>query len=105
MKIDFIEHVDDFDDEIVVYLQLSDPNENLEKQAREIDGENYLPNCFGICYVKNIEDEEMFSITEFNDDIYYIDNDGEKHYLEMISNEFDKEIMEYINTELNKTRS
>lgn len=104
MKIDSIEHVDDFEDEVVVYVQLSDPSEELEKQAKEIDGENYLPNCFGICYVKDVESGEMFSVTEFNDDIYYIDNDGEKHYLEMISDKFDKEVTDYITAELNNRK-
>lgn len=100
MKIDFIEHVDDFEGELVIYLQLSDPSKELENKAKQIDQNNYLSNCFGACFVKCVETAEINIIEEFDMNVYYIDNEGDKHYLEKAQDDFEKEMIEYIAKEV-----
>lgn len=54
MKVRCIEHVDDFNtDEHVFWLEVDDVPEEFIREAKEIDGDEFLETCFGICVVYN----------------------------------------------------
>lgn len=82
MKITKIEHVDDFGTrERVCWLEVTDVPKEFEKAAKKIDKKNYNSNCFGVCVGK---DEEGWYISQdsLNCELFYIDNDGDKHWME-----------------------
>lgn len=95
MKFDGIEHCDLFDDESIFWTELSDAPMSIQNIAKEIDGENYDPRCFGMCICQDI-DSKQFEVVQDIDistgitkNIFYIDNDGEKHWLHAeLSKEF-----------------
>ena len=51
----------------------------LEEQAKAIDKENYSKECFGIEY-NYIHNENKICLLDYG--MYYIDNNGDKHYLD-----------------------
>ena len=80
-----IEKIVDFKDnegcEIQVALKLINCDD-LIKQAKEIDGENFCNKCFGISFNYIYNDNKLY-ILNIPDCIYYIDNNGEKNYFEV----------------------
>ena len=50
-----------------------------EEQAKAIDKENYSKECFGIEY-NYIHNENKICLLDYG--MYYIDNNGDKHYLD-----------------------
>ena len=91
MKVLEMEHYDVFDDEeYVCWVCVQDiPNEFVQ-EAKRIDKENYLEDCFGIC-VCYAEDEWYVCQDSPACELYYIDNDGEKHWMEYILDDDEKE--------------
>lgn len=82
MKIKCIEHVDDFSsNEHVCWAEVVDIPKQLVEEAKAIDGEHYCENCFGICVGC---DEEGWYICQdsFDQELYYVDNDGEKYWMD-----------------------
>ena len=81
MKIKRIEHIDDFGiNEHVCWAEVAGvPNEFIE-EAVAIDKENYNEGCFGIC-VGQDEDGWYISQEEPGSELFYIDNDGDKHWM------------------------
>lgn len=91
---DFIEGEKVETTEINAQLKLINCDE-LIKQAKEIDKENYSENCFGISFNYVYDDDKLY-ILNVPDHIYYIDNNGNKNYLEvnhLIINNLERIIM------------
>ena len=78
---DFVEKEKVETTEINAQLKLVSCDE-LIKQAKEIDKENYSENCFGISFNYVYDDDKLY-ILNVPDHIYYIDNNGNKNYLEV----------------------
>ena len=57
MKIKQIEHYDDFDDCIIFWLEVEGVNNKHKELAKEIDKENYMDECFGVCIQYDIDDK------------------------------------------------
>ena len=82
MKIKEISHVDDFtdiDDTKIYFILVEDVNEKYINEAKRIDGDDYLDNCFRIgviysCINKLVEIPEL----------EYVDNNGNLHGMEVI---------------------
>lgn len=86
MKIVCLEHSDDFDEEIIAYFQLGDIPAEYVQFGRSIDNENYMDNCFGFCMQYDVESDSCIAVEGYSDSneegiIYYVDNDGDKHYI------------------------
>jgi hypothetical protein len=80
-----IEHWDNFGDSVVFWCVCDSeeiPNE-LKEKAMIIDGENYDETCFGVCVIFDSEGFHMCQDSP-NCEIYYIDNDGDKHWFEYV---------------------
>ncbi len=81
-----VEHYDFFDEAIVFWIDINGVPQDIQNMARQIDKENYNPDCFGICVDYVFETNQFIVIidTEHSvaqpDNCYYIDNDGEKHW-------------------------
>lgn len=84
MKIGTIEHIDDFGlNEHVCWCEVEDVPSEFIAQAKAIDGENFLESCFGIC-VGCDEDDWYVCQDNFYCELYYVDNNGEKHWMEYL---------------------
>ena len=76
-----IEHFDNFGDSIIFWCVAENIPQKYIKNAINLDGENYLSDCFGACVVFDsdgfhmCQDEEKY-------ELYYIDNNGDKHWME-----------------------
>lgn len=79
------EHIDDFEGDKVMWIEVHEfgvPKE-IKKKAQEIDGEDYDGNCFGICINYDSQIPELYVCQdEINCELYYVANDGEKHWFE-----------------------
>ena len=94
-----IEHYDHFDTETLFWAELSDLPESVQSKAREIDGANFIPSCFGVCVIYDWENGDFDLIVDVDVstgehcNVYYIDNDGDKHWFKVnLSPEFTQEI-------------
>lgn len=102
MKIKTMEHYDEFDDAVVCWLEVEDVQDDFKHLAREIDKENYLESCFGIC-VGCDEDGWYVCQDAPNCELFYIDNNGEKHWMPYILSEAEnKEAIEFCKEELGR---
>ena len=85
MKLVRIEHYDDMDDSVIFWLDVSDVSLSNQRRARRIAGSDYAPDCFGVCVTYDVETKEYFLIYDTaaggRDYLYYIDMDGDKHWL------------------------
>lgn len=86
MKFNGIEHFDRFEDEIVYWAEISDVPDVIQREAQRIDGTAYNPGCFGLCVCYEMATGKFALITDTEPptggdrSIYYIDNDGSKHW-------------------------
>jgi len=84
MKFNDIEHFDHFPDETIFWAELADPPAELRNKAILIDGDNYCETCFGVCAVFDAKAQRFDLIADMDGDethiVYYIDNDGDKHW-------------------------
>ena len=82
MKIKNIEHMDDFSvNEHVCWAVVEDIPERFVAKAKVIDANEYSEDCFGICV--GCDDDGWYvseDIPKCN--LYYIDNDGDKHWMD-----------------------
>ncbi len=95
MEIDSRVDFDRFEDVIIFWISLSEPTQsNIVEQAKRIDGNEYLPTCYGTCVSYDIQTREYkLDPDERDTDIYYIDNDGNKTwFLSNMSRQFQSEI-------------
>lgn len=104
LKFDDTGHYDDFDDEVIFWIELSDLPQKIQNIAKKIDGENYVDTCFGACISYDKMTKEFSIATEQNKSIYYVDNNGDKTWFKVdLIDEFKKQIFEECNKILLKT--
>ena len=86
MKFEQIEHYDYFDGDVVFWVMVKDIENKYVELAKEIDKENYSDECFGICINYDEETEKIEIVSDKSEDeqLYYIDNNGYKHWFECI---------------------
>lgn len=95
MKVRQIEHYDEFDADIICWLNVEDVPDYFKFLAKNIDGEAYLESCFGICVGK---DEDGWYVCEDKPScmLFYIDNDGDKHWMPYaLTDEEEKQAIEF----------
>ena len=81
MKIQSIEHIDDFGmHECLCWTVVDGVPTQFIEEAKAIDGDNYCEACFGIC-VGSDEDGWFVNQDDINCELYYIDNNGDKHWM------------------------
>lgn len=86
LKFNGIEHFDRFEDGIIYWAEISDVPDAIQSKAQQIDGPAYNSNCFGlcVCYDTATNKFELVTDTDLSTgnsrNIYYIDNDGNKHW-------------------------
>ena len=79
IKFDGIEHIDEFEGDCnIIYIEVTNIPEWVVKEAKSIDKEEYLDSCFGICFHENTD--EIFVVTDNGNNLYYIDNNGNKNW-------------------------
>lgn len=87
MNIKEIEHMDNFGEgEYVFWLEVKDVPEKFIEKAKRIDKENFLEDCFGICITCS-ENEWNVCQGDIDCELYYIDNNGDKNWMEYILTE------------------
>jgi hypothetical protein len=90
-----MEHYDEFDSAVVCWLEVEDVSDYLKCLGKEIDRENYLESCFGIC-VGCDEDGWYVCQDAPSCELFYIDNDGEKHWMPyVLTEDEEKEAIEF----------
>lgn len=78
IKFNGIEHIDEFEDCNVIFIEVTNIPEWVVKEAKRIDKEEYLDSCFGMWMV---EDEDGIGVaTDNGNNLYYIDNNGNKNW-------------------------
>ena len=84
MKFYSIDICDQFPDETIFWVALSNLPDELRNRAKLIDGEYFSESCFGVCVAFDAETKKFEIVEERDKDeastVYYIDNDGEKHW-------------------------
>ena len=92
MKISKMGYYDKFwDDEYVCWVEVDDIPKIFIEKAKEIDKENYSKDCFGICVAKSEDDDWCVCQESFGCELYYIDNNGDKHWMEYLLNDIEKD--------------
>lgn len=96
MKVLEMEHYDVFDDdEYICWVCVQDIPDKFIQEAKRIDKENYLEDCFGICIGK-IEGDWYVCQDFYGCELYYIDNNGKKHWMEYLLSDTESEnVIEY----------
>ena len=100
MKFKEIETVDLCEDVTIYWGVLSDMPDAVQHRAREIDGEDYDGQGFGLCVGYDLTKKEFFIFTDENPaagggNIYYVDKDGDKHWFQVeIGAELTKQIFD-----------
>lgn len=76
-----LEYIDSFgNSEKVFWLKADKVTNDMVVIAKEIDRENYSRDCFGVCIVYT-DGKYNFIQRNKESEFYYIDNNGEKHWL------------------------
>ena len=86
MKIKAMEHYDEFGSEVVCWLEVEDVLGFFKHLAKQIDQENYSEDCFGIC-VGCDEDGWYVCQDAPGCELFYIDNEGDKHWMSYVLTE------------------
>lgn len=83
-------------------------------EAKQIDGENYISDGFGVCIQYDRDNGEYFAVEdEPGCNLYYVDNAGNKHWfpyelnkqeLELLSQNIKPEIEQEIEQEIGRAR-
>lgn len=101
------EHIDDFDGDKIMWIEVHEFGipKDIKMKAQEIDGDDYNGDCFGICINYDCVIPELYVCQdELNCELFYIDNDGDKHWFEYQLNDIEtyfffnkcmEEIMKY----------
>lgn len=76
-----VEHIDEFEDSYVVWIELSGVSPKLVWEARMIDQENFIEDGFGCCVVFDKETNHLEFIEDApGREVFYVDNNGDKHW-------------------------
>lgn len=86
MKAEQVEHYDiSEDDAITFWVALSNASQAMQVEARQIDGDHFDPNCFGVCVNYDFEQRLFYIVVDTEasavhpSNVYYIDHTGGKH--------------------------
>lgn len=83
-----VENIDDLDDVKVLSLVVGNVPKQFIREAKAIDGRNYSSDCFGIWVNYEVETGELVVITDQErSQLYYVDNLGDKHWLDYLLTE------------------
>lgn len=76
-------NIDKFDENYICWMEVMNIPEQFKTEAKQIDGEYYDSTCFGICVVKDTDDEDIWNvITESHvGELFYTDNLGNQHWM------------------------
>ena len=86
MEIIQVEHCNFESDAITFWLDISGVPQSIQEEAQQIDGNNFDPDCFGICVTYVLEERRFYVVvdTELSvkhpGNIYYAGIDGEKYW-------------------------
>ncbi len=74
-------YYDDFDTEVVCWLDVSGVPEKFIHEAKQADGDNYSSGCFGVCLLYD-KGRKEFTVAgdKTGHDLYYVDNNGDKQW-------------------------
>lgn len=87
MEIIQVEHCNFESDAITFWVDISGVPQSIQEEAQQIDGNNFDPDCFGICVTYVLEERRFYVVvdTELSvkhpGNIYYAGIDGEKYGL------------------------
>ncbi len=94
-----IEHYDEFPDAVLFWVDISNPPLEIQKAAKNIDGQDYRAAGYGMCIFYERAGNCFDIVTDTDLDtgdsrnIFYIDRDGNKHWFQLdISKEFSAQI-------------
>lgn len=88
MKYNGIEHFDQFEGEVIFWVDITDVPQAIQDKAKTIDGENYSADCFGMCVYYDRDNKNFDVVTDTNlntgdsRNLYYIDNQGDKNWFQ-----------------------
>ena len=106
MEFNRIEHYDVFPGDVIVFwADISNPPEEVQSAARDIEPWNYSPNCFGLCVNYSFAAKEFYLVTDTGASpedcrtIFYTDQDGGKHWFRA---DISQELLDQIFTECGK---
>ena len=101
-----IEHYDVFPGDVIVFwADISNPPEEIQRAAREIEPWNYSPNCFGLCVNYSFAAKEFYLVMDTGASpedcrtIFYTDQNGDKHWF---SADIPQELLNQIHAECGK---
>lgn len=92
LRVKTMDNCDKFwDNEYVCWVTVDGVGDKFIREAKEIDGEFYSSDCFGIWVGK---DNEGWFIGQDSPgcELFYIDNDGEKHWMSYILSDEEEEL-------------
>jgi len=89
-----LEHYDEFGKDIVFWIDVSSVPKKFMEEAKAIDSENYSGDCFGVCMHYDGENKEFSAVEdEPGRNLYYVDNNGNKHWFPYVLNQQEQELM------------
>lgn len=89
-----LEHIDDFETELICWVEVTGIPERYADEAKQIDGENYSSDGFGVCIQYDRDNEKYFAVEDKPGcDLYYVDNKGDKHWFPYEVNEQEVELL------------
>ena len=99
MKFKEIETVDPCKDVVIYWAALSDVPEAVQNRAREIDGQEYDGEGFGLCVGYDLAKKEFFIFTDEDPatggNIYYVNKDGDRRWFRVeIGAELTKQVFD-----------
>lgn len=87
MKAEQIENYDVFEDDVITFwVALSGVSPAMQAEARQIDGEHFGPDHFGVCVNYDFEQRQFYIVVDTEvsavhpSNVYYIDHTGDKHW-------------------------
>ena len=80
-----VDNIDNLGDVKVFSMSVGNVPEQFILEAKQIDGENFSMDCFGVWVNYELDTGEFAVITDHEDSqLYYVDNSGDKHWLDYL---------------------
>lgn len=71
-------HSDDFETEVICWVDVTGVPQQFVDEAKQIDGRNYISDGFGVCIQYDRDNEEYFAVEEEPGcNLYYTNNKGD----------------------------
>lgn len=109
-----LEHSDDFGTEVVCWVEVTGVPDKFVEVAKLIDGGNYIGDGFGVCIQYDKDTGEFVAVEDAPGcNLYYVDNNGDKHWfhyevneqeVELLSQNIEPEIEPEIEQEIGRAR-